>query len=151
MEPGALLGAAGAWCGFAVAAIANGTVRETVLRPAVGRAAEPLSVATLSGLIFAGTRLYVQRLARRASEPQLWAVGIGWAAATVAFEFLFGRYVARASWQALLANYDVRRGRLWPLVLLTLLVGPPLLGRRRRSATRRRSRTSTAFPYSLAP
>ena len=130
MDRQILVAAAGTWSGFAVAGIVNGTAREAVLRPAVGRAAEPLSVVTLSAAIVVGTRLFVRRLAPRASERDLLAVGAGWAAATVAFEFLFGHYVARESWQALLANYDLRRGRLWPLVLLTLVLAPPALGAR---------------------
>lgn len=140
MDRQTLLAAAGAWCGFAAAGIANGTAREALLRPAVGRAADPLSVATLSSAIVAGTRLFVRRLAPRASRGELVAVGAGWAAATVAFEFLFGHYVARESWSALLANYDLRRGRLWPLVLLTLLVAPAALGSAGRSARRGRRR-----------
>jgi hypothetical protein len=48
-------------------------------------------------------------------------------ALTAAFELLFGRYVAGASWESLLADYDLRRGRLWPLVLVTLLLAPWLV------------------------
>jgi hypothetical protein len=55
-------------------------------------------------------------------------VGLFWLVLTVTFEFLFGRYVAGASWEALLADYDVLRGRLWPLVLLTTLLAPSLWG-----------------------
>lgn len=39
-----------------------------------------------------------------------------------------GVYVADASWQQLLADYDVREGRFWPLVLLAVLLGPWLWG-----------------------
>ena len=41
----------------------------------------------------------------------------------MAFEFLFGR-VAGASWESLLANYDLSEGRLWPLVLVSVLLAP---------------------------
>jgi hypothetical protein len=42
----------------------------------------------------------------------------------VAFEFLFGHYLGGATWESLLADYDLRQGRLWPLVLVTVLVAP---------------------------
>jgi hypothetical protein len=135
MDRGTLLAASGTWCGFVAAAIANGAARERVLRPAVGRAAEPLSVATLSAAILAGTHCFVRRAAPQASARELLAVGVGWTGATVAFEFLFGHYVAGAAWEELLANYDLPRGRLWPLVLLVTLLAPAALGRRARRGT----------------
>jgi hypothetical protein len=46
----------------------------------------------------------------------------------VAFEFGFGHYVSGAPWTELLADYDVRAGRLWPLVLFTTIVAPSLWG-----------------------
>jgi hypothetical protein len=42
----------------------------------------------------------------------------------VAFEFLFFHYVAGHSWPELLANYDIAHGRLWPLILLWVALGP---------------------------
>ncbi|MCL6545144.1 MAG: hypothetical protein K6T61_07935, partial [Bryobacteraceae bacterium] len=51
-------------------------------------------------------------------------LGAGWCAATVAFEFGFGHYIIGHPWSALLADYNLFRGRLWVLVLLTLLLAP---------------------------
>ena len=48
----------------------------------------------------------------------------------MAFELLFGRYVSGASWESLLADYDLRRGRLWSLVLVTILFAPWLASHR---------------------
>jgi glyoxylase-like metal-dependent hydrolase (beta-lactamase superfamily II) len=45
---------------------------------------------------------------------------------TVAFEFGFGHFIAGKSWDDLRADYDVFRGRLWVLVLLTTTVAPYL-------------------------
>jgi hypothetical protein len=130
MDRRTLIGATGVWCGFAVAAIVNGVARERALRPAVGRAAEPLSACTLIAVILAGTDAFVRRVVPHRSDGALLAIGGLWVAGTIAFEFLFGHYVAHEPWKKLLSNYDVRQGRLWPLVLLTLLVAPVLLGRR---------------------
>jgi hypothetical protein len=54
------------------------------------------------------------------------AAGIGamWAAMTVGFEFGLGHYVARQSWSTLRADYDLRHGRLWPLVLVATAATP---------------------------
>ena len=60
-------------------------------------------------------------------DPQALEVGIAWLALTVAFEFGFGRYVAHTSWRELLADYDLRKGRLWPLVLAWIMLGPALV------------------------
>ena len=51
-----------------------------------------------------------------------------WTGLTVAFEFLFFHYVRKYSWKELLGNYDVRKGRLWPLVLIATLTAPVLIG-----------------------
>ena len=48
---------------------------------------------------------------------------------TVAFEFAFGRTVADMSWSELLADYDLRAGRLWPLVLAWIAAGPEIVRR----------------------
>jgi hypothetical protein len=36
--------------------------------------------------------------------------------------------VAKKSWSELLADYDVLRGRVWPAVLLVILVTPVVVG-----------------------
>jgi hypothetical protein len=51
-------------------------------------------------------------------------VGILWAVLTVAFEFLAGHYAFGHPWPELLADYDLLRGRVWLLVLVTTLVAP---------------------------
>jgi len=55
-----------------------------------------------------------------------------WTTLTVAFEFIFGHYVDRKSWSELAANYAIWNGRLWPLVLLSLILAPFIWTRRRR-------------------
>ncbi|HEY5332662.1 MAG TPA: hypothetical protein VIJ21_03880 [Solirubrobacterales bacterium] len=58
-------------------------------------------------------------------------MGGAWAALTVCFEFGLGR-ARGVGWSELGAEYDLRRGRLWPLVLLTVAVGPELTRMRAR-------------------
>lgn len=61
-------------------------------------------------------------------------LGVLWTLATVAFEFGFGHYVMGHPWSRLLADYDVTAGRLWVLVLATMLLMPAVTGAVRRRA-----------------
>jgi hypothetical protein len=48
---------------------------------------------------------------------------------TVIFEFGFFHFVSGRSWDVLLADYNVLKGRIWVLVLLTTLLGPWIVRR----------------------
>jgi len=113
-----------AWLGGAVIGIANGVARETLYRDRTGDlAAHQVSSATAVALFAA----YFAALERRwplESDREALVVGGRWLAMTVLFEFGFGRGVDRRSWAELLRDYDLRRGRVWPLVLAWLAVGP---------------------------
>lgn len=117
------------WLLILVAMFANGVLRVGVLQPRLG---EDLArqVASLTGIavVLGLSRLLVPRLGRRAGR-ELVGVGAIWLALTLAFEFGFGRYVSGLGWQTLLEDYDVLRGRLWPLVLLTTFAAPWFWGR----------------------
>jgi hypothetical protein len=56
-------------------------------------------------------------------------IGGAWLSLTVAFEFTFGRLVAEKSWRELAADDNVARGRLWPLVLAWIALGPEVTRR----------------------
>jgi hypothetical protein len=58
------------------------------------------------------------------TSGQAWGVGAIWVLLILAFEFLAGHYLFHNSWSSLLADYNVFRGRIWPLVLITTLVAP---------------------------
>jgi len=115
----------GGWVGGAAIGVANGAARElTYGRLLPERVANQVSVATAT----AGFLAYFDFLQRRrplGSRRQALAIGAGWVALTLCFEFGLGR--ARGmEWGELTAEYDVREGRLWPLVLLTVAAGPEL-------------------------
>ena len=122
------------WWILAVAMFTNGAVRVLVLQPRLGESLAR-QVATVSGIVIvlALTLPFVRRLDHPRSRDLL-KVGLLWLVLTVLFEFGMG-LVSGASWEAMLADYDLRRGRLWPLALLAILVAPSLWGailRRRR-------------------
>ena len=116
-----------AWPGAALIGVANGVLREvTYGRRMSERAAHQLSgvtaVAAFTGYFSALDARWPLRDTREAVE-----VGMGWLALTVAFEFGFGRLVAKQSWDELLADYDVAEGRTWPFVLAWIGAGPALV------------------------
>lgn len=61
-------------------------------------------------------------------------IGVVWLALTLAFEFSFGRFVDHKTWSELFHDYNLLRGRTWPLVL-AFLTAPPLLARTLRRRT----------------
>jgi hypothetical protein len=113
-----------AWPGGALIGVANGVLREvTYGRQVPERTAHQLSGATA----IAAFALYFSALDARwplRDTREAVEVGMGWLALTVAFEFGFGRLVAKQSWDELLADYDVAEGRTWPFVLAWIAAGP---------------------------
>jgi hypothetical protein len=119
----------GAWLLLAIAMIANGAFRELLLKPSLGaNNAELLSAILGIAIILIITRVALRRLAG-ASASALFRVSALLVGLTLAFEFLFGRYVDRKSWSELVADYAIWRGRLWPIVLATLAFTPFVWGR----------------------
>lgn len=119
-----------AWVGMVVLAIANATFRELFVTPSVGEyLAHVISTATLL-MLLAGYILWYFRRSRPHALRERAILGVGWTGLTVAFELIFGHYVAGETWDDLLALYDVTRGNVWILVPLFLLVAPLVVGRR---------------------
>ena len=119
------------WCGLLCLAVLNGALREAVLIPRAGDAAgHQISTVTLCVLILLlswGTVTWVRPLSAR----DAWAIGGLWVGLTVAFEFLAGHYVFGNPWSRLLEDYNVFRGRIWVLVLVTTAVAPWVTARAR--------------------
>ena len=125
-----------AWLLLFVVMFTNGAIRAIVLQPQLGEH-NARQVASLSGVgfVLVVSWLFV-RHSREATLSQLWWVGVAWLAGTVAFEFVFGHYVSGLSWDVLLADYNLMQGRLWPLILASVLLGPwfwGVVGGRRRA------------------
>ena len=65
----------------------------------------------------------VMRCGNPASAEQALAIGLLWLGLTVAFEFLFGHYVAGHPWPQL-HDYNLLAGRVWSLLLIWVAVAP---------------------------
>lgn len=112
------------WCAMLVVAVVSGGLREKHLAPKLGTHRAKLVATPLACLIFFGIILCFVTFTGMRDAGELWATGFVWLVLTVAFEFLFGRYVLKESWENLLADYNIFKGRLWLVVLLTVLAGP---------------------------
>jgi hypothetical protein len=70
-------------------------------------------VSTVTGvLLFGGYIWALIRIWRPASAGQAMTLGLVWLGITVAFEFLFGHYVAKRPWSELLRDYNLFAGRV---------------------------------------
>lgn len=121
------------WAGIVVLAIANGALRESVLAPGLGTsAALVLSGLLLSAMIIGVAYLTLPWL--QIHRPlQLWAVGLGWLALTLVFEFSFGLWQGK-SWPELLQAYTFKGGNLWPAVLAVTALAPYIAAQLREQA-----------------
>jgi hypothetical protein len=120
-----------AWAALPFAAVANGALRDFTYGKRMGEtASHSLAVAPLAVVV----RMWAGLLARRwplRSRRSALGVGVIWLGLTLAFEFGLGK-ARGVPLDEMLADYDVRRGRLWPLALL-LVATSPLRAYRRRS------------------
>ena len=112
------------WLLLLVLAVLNGGVRDTWLTPKLG---DPLgraaSTVTLCGLILLAAWLTIGWI-RPVTARQALAVGGLWLVLTLAFEFLAGHFAFGKAWSELLADYDLRRGRIWLAVLIATFFAP---------------------------
>lgn len=118
------------WLVLAVVAILNGALRNYTYVHLVGeQTARIISSLILIGLLFLITYVFLRLVRRDYDLVNLVVVGAIWLVLTVAFEFLFGHYVAGHSWERLLAEYNILKGRVWVLVLLAVFLAPLIMGR----------------------
>jgi hypothetical protein len=115
------------WLILAVVMFMNGALRALVFQPRLGEALARQVATGMGVLIVFG---FAWLLVRRLEDPtpgDLLRVGALWLVLTLVFEFGLG-YVTGMSWDAMLADYNVLQGRLWPLIPLSALVAPWLWG-----------------------
>lgn len=112
------------WLLLLLLAIVNGAFREGFLNPSLGPIAGHIaSTAMLSMMILIVARLSTAWIGTR-TESDAVSVGVLWVALVLAFEFLAGHFLFGRSWEYLLADYDLLRGRVWILVPIVTLLAP---------------------------
>jgi hypothetical protein len=116
-----------AWLLFMITAVFNGYFRVSFLQLTMREyPAHVLSTLLLCLALLVEMSVFLD-LVGEYSQGWLIALGVMWALLTVFFEFGFGRMMGQ-SWATLLENYDVLHGRIWPLVLVVVLLTPVLAG-----------------------
>jgi hypothetical protein len=112
------------WLGILVLASVNGALRDLVLAPRLGDTpARALSTVILCGLVLLVTRWSVTWLGPRSRSDAI-TIGLLWVGCTLGFEFLAGHYLFRKPWAELLADYDLRHGRIWIAALVVTFAAP---------------------------
>ena len=120
---------ASGWFGMLILAILNGAARDGMYaRYMTELSAHQLS--TLSAIILFGIYIwYFTGFFQIELSKQALLIGGMWFLMTVAFEFVFGRYVMGHSWHKLLQDYNLLQGRVWPLILIWTALAPLLFFR----------------------
>lgn len=112
------------WLLFMVGAIANGTLRQYLINPAIGSAwGHVLSTVLLCAIILAINWASIRWIGPT-DAGQAWTIGVVWLVMTLAFEFGMGHFISRISWAEMLADYNVLKGRVWVFVPLVVLIAP---------------------------
>jgi hypothetical protein len=112
------------WLGLMILAIVNGALRAKLYGPAMPEL-RAHQLSTFSALILFTLYLWLlNQLWPLEAARQALAIGGMWLGMTVAFEFIFGHYVMGNSWQILLHDYNLVRGRLWGFILVWTMVAP---------------------------
>ena len=115
------------WIGLVVLAILNAAVRQK----GYGHFISELSAHQISTFIFViliGVYTYfISGVFALHSSRQALLVGGIWLIMTICFEFIFGHYFLGHSWNRLLADYNLFKGRLWGLYLTAVMFVPLLI------------------------
>lgn len=120
-----------AWFPMIVIAIANGLFREKFLANRFNEL-QAHQTSTASMIVLFGLYVYfLFKFWSPISSNQTLIIGLIWLCLTVIFEFLFGYYVAGHSWERLLQDYNIMKGRVWVLVLIWITIAPYIIYRMR--------------------
>ena len=119
------------WFAMLLVASVNGGVREALLVPMMAPgSARAVTTLLLCAIVFLLTYFTIEWIDPRSSHDD-WVIGGLWVALTLAFEFLAGHYLFGNPWSELFAEYNVFRGRIWILAIITILVAPGVSARAR--------------------
>lgn len=123
------------WLLIVSAESVHGTLRQLFLAPAIGDfPARRIAFFTGMLLIFLIAYLFIRRI-NAPSVKALFAVGLLWAALTLAFEFGLGLFVLNYSRARMLEDYDLSRGGFMGLGMIFMIFTPWLAGELRNRTT----------------
>jgi hypothetical protein len=130
MEKKFLIITFGTWFLLMILAIINAIVREGIFTSFLNELrAHQLSTFTLMIFILTGTYLILHFSGIHLSDQQALFMGCIWVLMTIIFEFVAGHYLFGNSWDKLISDYNILKGRIWILILITSLISPYLANR----------------------
>ena len=119
----------GFWLLLMLLAIVNAGAREKLYGTRMSELrAHQLSTAIFSVVIFFTTFSMLKIGDFHETAGAYILLGFIWLGLTVSFEFMAGHYVFGNSWEKLLADYKISKGRVWIFVLLSSLLSPVTVG-----------------------
>lgn len=117
----------GTWFLFIVLAIVNAGLRERVFTEFFDELrSHQLSTFTLMIFLFVVTYLVLRYSNIDLTDTQAFIMGTIWLIMAISFEFLAGHYVFGNSWELLIGDYNIFKGRIWILILITTFLAPYL-------------------------
>jgi hypothetical protein len=121
--------ALGIWGLFLILAILNAVTREAVYAPKVGAHWGHI-ISTIIAIVYTLviTYFFIGYIRSDITRIDLLLIGAFWLIMTIIFEFSFGHYVMGHPWSRLLADYNILKGRIWGIFLLTLFIAPYFWG-----------------------
>lgn len=115
-----------AWFLLFIVAFANGAFRELYYTKYLGEL-RAHQVSCGIGIVLIGAAVWaLSRYWPFQSTADAWRTGLLWVVLTLAWEFVFGHFVMGYPWERLLRDYAFWQGRLWVLMLISILLAPVL-------------------------
>jgi hypothetical protein len=103
-----------------------GAAREKFVKPKIGKTAGSI-VMTLAFIAVVFLVAAIMADTAGLTDDEALGAGVIWFVLTVAWEIFMGRVLMKLTWREVFADYNIFRGRLWPLVLLATLIAPYLM------------------------
>ncbi|MEO8588598.1 MAG: hypothetical protein ABI432_04455 [Flavobacteriales bacterium] len=117
------------WFVLMVGAIANGAVRVKFLIPNAGEGVgHVVSTLMLCVIILVITWVTIGWVGPDVARTAF-ALGVCWLLMTLVFEFGVGYFIGHHTWTEMLADYNVFKGRVWVLVLITTALAPWIMAK----------------------
>lgn len=115
------------WLCFIPIPFINGILREAWYKKKIGEFwSNVVGVKFLSFSFLVYTYLFFGKYLNLFSFSQMFKIGFVWLIMTIFFEFGIG-LITKKSWSQMLMDYNVLKGRLWPIFLLVVLFSLPII------------------------
>jgi len=120
-----------AWIPMVFIAVANGIARDKGYKRHMSELRAHQLSTLIAIVVFTVYAWGLGRLWPLATRADAAAVGAIWLVLTLAFEVVFGHYVAKFTWRRLRMDYNLFKGRVWLVFLLWLAALPYVVFRLR--------------------